>query len=119
MRNTENLEAFTQFGSDLDADSSRRLEKGKRLVEVLKQDQYSPLEVEQQIIILYAAANNFLSDINVSDIKRFEKEFLEYVDTHYRELVKSILTEKSLTDQIKSMLEESIVEFKKIFLKEA
>jgi len=113
------LEAFTQFGSDLDADSSRRLEKGKRLVEVLKQDQYSPLEVEQQIIILYAATNDFLSDIKVSDIKRFEKEFLEYIDTHYREVGKSILTEKSLTDQIKSMLEESIVEFKKIFLKEA
>jgi F-type H+-transporting ATPase subunit alpha len=113
------LEAFTQFGSDLDTDSSRRLEKGKRLVEVLKQDQYSPLEVEQQIIILYAAANDFLSDIKVSDIKRFEKEFLEYIDTHYRELGKSILTEKSLTDQIKAMLEESIVEFKKIFLKEA
>ena len=113
------LEAFTQFGSDLDKDSSRRLEKGKRLVEVLKQDQYSPLEVEKQIIILYAAANDFLSDIKVSDIKRFEKEFLEYIDTHYRELGKSILTEKSLTDQIKSMLEESIVEFKKIFLKEA
>ena len=64
------LEAFTQFGSDLDSDSSRRLEKGKRLVEVLKQDQYSPLEVEKQIIILYAAVNDFLSDINVSDIKK-------------------------------------------------
>ena len=51
--------------------------------------------------------------------KRFEKEFLEYVDTHYREIGKAILTEKALTDQIKSMLEESIVEFKKIFLKEA
>lgn len=113
------LEAFSQFGSDLDADSSRRLEKGKRLVEVLKQDQYSPLEVGKQIIILYAAVNDFLSDIKVSDIKRFEKEFLEYVDTHHREIEKSIITGKTLTDEIKSMLEEAIVEFKKIFLQEA
>ncbi|NRZ82584.1 proton translocating ATP synthase F1 alpha subunit [Clostridium beijerinckii] len=113
------LEAFSQFGSDLDADSSRRLEKGKRLVEILKQDQYSPLEVGKQIIILYAAVNDFLSDIKVSDIKKFEKEFLEYVDTHHREIEKSIITGKTLTDEIKSMLEEAIVEFKKIFLQEA
>ena len=113
------LEAFSQFGSDLDADSSRRLEKGKRLVEVLKQNQYSPMEVGRQIAILYAAVNDFLSDIKVSDIKRFEKEFLEYADTHYRDIEKSIITGKTLTDEVKSMLEEAIVEFKKIFLQEA
>ena len=113
------LEAFAQFGSDLDADSSRRLEKGKRLVEVLKQDQYSPIEVEKQIVILYAAVNDFLSDIKVSDIKRFEKEFLEYLDTHYRDVEKSIITGKTLTDEIKASLEEAIVEFKKVFLQEA
>jgi len=113
------LEAFSQFGSDLDNDSSRRLQKGKRLVEVLKQDQYSPMEVGKQIAILYAAVNDFLSDIKVSDIKRFEKEFLEYMDTHYREIEKSIVTGKTLTDEIKSALEEAIVEFKKVFLQEA
>lgn len=113
------LEAFAQFGSDLDADSSRRLEKGKRLVEVLKQDQYSPMEVEKQIVILYAAVNDFLSDIKVDDIKRFEREFLGYLDTHYRELEKSIITGKTLTDEIKASLEEAIVEFKKVFLQEA
>lgn len=113
------LEAFAQFGSDLDADSSRRLEKGKRLVEVLKQDQYSPIEVGKQIIILYAAVNDFLSDIKVSDIRRFEREFLEYIDTHHREIEKLIITGKTLTYEIKSMLEQSIVEFKKIFLQEA
>ena len=113
------LEAFSQFGSDLDNDSSRRLQKGKRLVEVLKQDQYSPLEVGKQIAILYAAVNDFLSDIEVNDIKRFEKEYLEYLDTHYRELEKSIITGKTLTDELKSKLEEAIVEFKKVFLQEA
>ena len=110
------LAAFSQFGSDLDNDSKKRLEKGKRLTEVLKQDQYKPMDVEKQIMILYAAVNDFLSDIDVKDIKKFESEFLEYSDTHYRELMKKILTEKTLTPEIKTSLEEAIVEFKKVFL---
>ncbi|MDR5587715.1 MULTISPECIES: F0F1 ATP synthase subunit alpha [Clostridium] len=113
------LAAFAQFGSDLDKDSKKRLEKGKRLVEILKQDQYKPLEVEKQIVILYTAVNDFLSDIKVEHIKKFEKELLEYVDTHYRELGKQIAEEKVLTDEIKAKLEVAIVEFKKIFLQEA
>ena len=113
------LAAFSQFGSDLDRDAKRRLEKGKRLIEVLKQDQYQPMAVEKQIAILYAAVNDFLSDIKVTDIRRFEKDFLEYLDTHYRELLKRIVTEKVLNDEIKTLLEESIIEFKKVFLQEA
>ena len=113
------LEAFAQFGSDMDNDSNRRLEKGKRLVEVLKQSQYSPMDVEKQVIILYAAVNDFLSDIKVTDIKKFEQGLLEYIDTHHREVEKSIITEKTLTDEIKKQLEVVIVEFKKIFLQEA
>ncbi|MBE6062243.1 MAG: F0F1 ATP synthase subunit alpha [Clostridium butyricum] len=113
------LESFAQFGSDLDNDSARRLEKGKRLMEILKQDQYKPLDVEKQVEILYATVNDFLSDIKVSDVKRFESEFFEFMDTHYREVGKLILQEKTLTDEIKTKLEEGIVEFKKIFLQEA
>ena len=113
------LEAFAQFGSDMDNDSNRRLEKGKRLVEVLKQSQYSPMDVEKQVIILYAAVNDFLSDIKVKDIRKFEQGLLEYIDTHHREVEKSIIAEKTLTDEIKKQLEVVIVEFKKIFLQEA
>ncbi len=113
------LAAFAQFGSDLDKDSTRRLEKGKRLTEILKQDQYQPMDVEKQIMILYAAVNDFLSDIKVSDVRKFEKGFLEYVDTHERDLGRKILTEKVLTDEIKSKLDEVIVNYKKIFLQEA
>ncbi|MBW6408893.1 F0F1 ATP synthase subunit alpha [Clostridium weizhouense] len=113
------LEAFAQFGSDLDSDSNRRLEKGKRLMEILKQDQYQPMDVTKQIAILYATVNDFLSDVKVSDIRRFEKEFLEYMDTHHRDIEDSIIEEKTLTNEIKSRLEEAIVEFKKIFLKDA
>ena len=112
------LASFAQFGSDLDKDSNRRLEKGKRLIEVLKQDQYSPMDVEKQIVILYAAVNDFLSDIAVSNIRVFEKEFLEFMDTHHRDVLKLIADKKTLTDEIKQQIEESIVEFKKIFLQE-
>ncbi len=110
------LASFAQFGSDLDKDTQARLEKGKRLIEILKQDQYKPMAVEKQIMIIYSAVNNFLLDIKVSDIKRFEKEFLEYMDTHHREIGKAILDKKVLDDELKSALESAIVEFKKIFL---
>ena len=110
------LASFAQFGSDLDMDSQRRLEKGKRLMEVLKQDQYQPMSVEKQVIILYAAANDFLSDIKVADIRKFESEFLEYIDTHYRDLTKTIIEKKSLDDELKESIDKSIIEYKKIFL---
>ena len=113
------LEAFAQFGSDLDNDSSRRLAKGKRLIEILKQDQYTPMEVGKQVMMLYCAVNDFLSDIKVSDIKKFEREFLEYIDTHHRDILRLIVSEKNLTDDIKKKLEVVIVEFKKVFLQEA
>ena len=113
------LESFAQFGSDLDKDSKKRLEKGKRLVEVLKQDQYSPMDVEKQIVILYAIVNDFLSDIKVNDVRKFESELLEYMDTHNRDLLRKITEVKTLTDEIKSELENSIVEFKKLFLQDA
>ncbi|KOA18355.1 ATP synthase subunit alpha [Clostridium homopropionicum DSM 5847] len=110
------LAAFAQFGSDLDKEAKARLEKGKRLIEVLNQDQYNPMSVEKQVIILYAAVNNFLQDVNVSSIKEFEKGLLEYIDTHYRNLPKEILEKQELTDSIKAELETAIDEFKKIFL---
>lgn len=110
------LASFAQFGSDLDKDTQNRLEKGKRVVEILKQDQYSPMDVEKQIMILYAVVNNFLTDVEVSSIKAFEKEFLEFMDTHHRDVGKAIMEQKSLTDEIKASLEQAIVEFKKTFL---
>ncbi|MCY6369817.1 F0F1 ATP synthase subunit alpha [Clostridium ganghwense] len=110
------LAAFAQFGSDLDKEAKSRLEKGKRIVKILNQQQYSPMPVEKQIMILYASVNNYLTDIKVSEIKNFENEFLEYIDTHHRSLGKKILEEKQLTDSIKDELDKSIEEFKKIFL---
>lgn len=112
------LAAFSQFGSDLDKEAKRRLEKGKRLTEILKQGQYAPVPVEKQVMILYAGLNDFLADVEVSKIGEFEKDFLEYVDTHHRELGKAIIEKGSLTDEIKSMLNDTINEFKKVFMNE-
>jgi len=76
------------------------------------------MDVEKQIVILYAGVNNFLMDIPVNKIKSFEKSFLEYIDTHYREITKLINERKALDDEIKANLNEAIDEYKKIFLAE-
>ncbi|MCR1974261.1 F0F1 ATP synthase subunit alpha [Clostridium sporogenes] len=112
------LAAFSQFGSDLDKESVKRLEKGKRLVEILKQPQYRPMPVEKEIIILYAVVNNHLSDIPVNKIKAFEEELFKYMNTHYREIEKEILEKKQLTDELKSKLDKAINDFKNVFLSE-
>jgi F-type H+-transporting ATPase subunit alpha len=112
------LAAFAQFGTDLDKDAKMRLEKGKRLIEILKQNQYRPASAENQVMIFFAATNNYLMDIPVHEITRFETEFLGYMDTHHREVGRAIADEKVLTDKIKQQLIESITEFKKIFLTE-
>jgi F-type H+/Na+-transporting ATPase subunit alpha len=112
------LAAFAQFGSDLDKESARRLEKGKRLMEILKQGQYAPYPVEKQVMILYAGVENHLSDIEVNQITKFEKGFLEFMDTHHDEVGKAIVEQKSLTDEVKKMLNSSIEEYKKLFLAE-
>lgn len=112
------LAAFSQFGSDLDKESRKRLEKGKRLVEILKQPQYRPMSVEKQIMILYAGVNNFLNDIPVNKISEFESGLFEYINTHHRDISKKIIENKKMTDDIKKELNSSIEEFKKVFLSE-
>lgn len=109
------LSAFAQFGTDLDKDAKMRLEKGKRLIEILKQGQYSPVPVEKQVMIFFAGENNYLMDIPVHEITRFESEFLEFMDTHHREVGKTIADTKVLDDKIKQQIIDAIEEFKKIF----
>ena len=110
------LAAFAQFGSDLDKESKNRLEKGKRLTAILNQGQYNPMSVENQIMILYAGVNNHLMDIPVLKMSEFEKEFLEFMNTHHRDIGKGILEKKKLDDELKEKLNSAIDEFKKIFL---
>ena len=109
------LAAFSQFGSDLDADTKERLAQGERIKEMLKQPQYQPMPVEYQIMIIYAATRKHLLDIAVADILPFEKALFEYVDTKYPEIPASIRDTKVMSDEIEAKLVKAIAECKAEF----
>ena len=109
------LASFAQFGSDLDADTKERLAQGERIREMLKQPQYKPMPVEEQIIIIYAATKKFLLDVEVSDILRFQDELLEFVKTKYSEVPETIRTKKEMPAEIEEKLVQAIKEFKAQF----
>lgn len=111
------LAAFSQFGSELDADTKEKLAQGERIKEILKQPQYKPMPVQYQVIIIYAATNKYLLDIPVEDITRFEKEFFEYLDTKYPEVPKAIADEKVISEATEEALKKAIAEFKAEFEK--
>ena len=107
------LESFAQFGSDLDPATREKLERGKRTVEVLKQDLHKPIPVEKQVMILYALTHGFLDDVEVKDIHRFEQELYSYLDAHENEAVKHIIETKDLPAT--EVMDEVIAAFKKTF----
>jgi F-type H+-transporting ATPase subunit alpha len=109
------LQAFTQFGSDLDKTTLARLNRGQRLMEILKQDVNQPMPVEKQVVSLYTATRGHLDDIPVADVQRFEREFLAFVDSSYPQIYQSIVETKDLTDDNIKTLEEAIEKFKKSF----
>ena len=104
------LQAFSQFGSDLDADTKKRLEQGARIVEVLKQPQNSPIPVEKQVIIIYAVVSGALLDIPANQISEFEKELFSFVDSVYSDIPESIRTTGKLEDDVKEKLTKAIEE---------
>lgn len=112
------LQAFSQFGSDLDADTKKRLNQGERIVEVLKQPQNSPIPVEKQVIIIFAVVSGELLDIPVELIGTFQKELFEYIDGTYGDIPETIRATGKLEEDIKSRLTQAIEEFKKKFLSE-
>ena len=109
------LAAFSQFGSDLDADTRLKLAQGERLKEILKQPQYKPMPVQYQVIIIYAATNKYLLDIETEEITRFERELFEYIDTKYPEIPQGIADEKVLSEENEQKLITAINEFKAQF----
>ncbi len=106
------LAAFSQFGSELDADTREKLAQGERIREVLKQQQYRPMPIQYQVIIIYVATNKYLLDIPVEEIIRFEKEFFEYLDTMYPEIPKVIAEEGIISEATEETLKKSIADFK-------
>lgn len=109
------LLAFAQFGSELDKDTADKLNHGQRIMEILKQAQYKPLKVEEEVMILFAVTNRYLDDIPVDRVKAFENDFLDYMENTSSETAKKILEKKELTDEIKEELKLKIEEFKKTF----
>ncbi len=105
------LAAFAQFGSDLDKETKLKLERGKRIVEIFKQEQYMPIEMEKQVSIFYAAINGLLDNVPVEKIAEFENDMYKYIENN-TDLYKQIADKKELTDEINSKLEKSINDFK-------
>ena len=112
------LQAFSQFGSDLDADTKKRLNQGERIVEVLKQPQNSPIPVEKQVIIIYAVISGALLDIPADQIGVFEKELFEFMDGVYGDVPGTIRATRQLDDDIREKMTKAIEEFKVKFLSE-
>ncbi len=111
------LEAFAKFGSDLDKATQRTLSRGARLVELLKQGQYAPVPVERQVVIIYLGTNGFLDEVPIRDVKRFEKEILEFIEVKYNSVFESIKKEKQLNDNVITDIKKAADEFASIFKK--
>lgn len=109
------LEAFAAFASDLDKASQQQLARGRRLVEVLKQGQYQPAKVEEQILIIFAATNGYTDSIPETDVKRYEKEVIQFFKQKYSQILKGIEEKKQISDEAKKELVNALNEFKAIF----
>lgn len=109
------LQSFAQFGSDLDADTKRRLAQGERIVEVLKQDRNAPVSVELQVAILYAVTNNYLEDVPVERIRAFESELFTYLRDMHEPLLRTIRETGVLSAESEESLKKAIVDFKASF----
>jgi len=108
------LEAFAQFGSELDPATQRQLARGARVVEVLKQQQYQPMRVDQQVIVIFAVTNGLIDDVDVPKIKEWEKGLLEFIAAQHAAIVDEIKTRKALSDDLSGRLKKAIEEYKTI-----
>lgn len=109
------MEAFAAFASDLDKATQQQLARGRRLVEVLKQGQYQPVKVEEQIAMIFAATNGYLDSVPEADVKRYEREVMEFLKQKHSHVLKNIAEKKAMADDIKKSLVAALEEFKAIF----
>lgn len=105
------MAAFAQFGSDLDAATQKQLQRGERLVEILKQPQYKPLAVEEQVVSIYAANNGYVDDFPVASIQRYERELLTFMQTKHSDVVNDLQQKKAIDSDIEGRLKKAIEEF--------
>jgi len=109
------LAAFSQFGSDLDKATQQMLAKGERLTEILKQDQYQPLPMEKQVVIIFAATNGYLDPYPVPECRRYEKELYAFLDARYAALLKALAEKKDLKGEPTEKLKAALAEFAEVF----
>ncbi|OFV96110.1 MAG: F0F1 ATP synthase subunit alpha [Acidobacteria bacterium RIFCSPLOWO2_12_FULL_54_10] len=112
------LAAFAQFGSDLDKATQALLSRGERLTELLKQDQYSPLPVAKQVLAVYAGTRGYVDDLPVEEVRRFESELYQFVDTHHPSLLQKLMEKKQLDDAMRQEFDGVLKEFKERFMTE-
>jgi F-type H+-transporting ATPase subunit alpha len=112
------LAAFAQFGSDLDKATQAQLARGDRLTEILKQDQYRPLDVVKQVMVIFAGTQGFTDDLRVNELQNFEKELYQFMDANKSSVIRRISTEKSLSDALRSELMSALKEFKEKYVTE-
>ncbi|HAD03739.1 MAG TPA: F0F1 ATP synthase subunit alpha, partial [Desulfuromonas sp.] len=110
------MAAFAQFGSDLDAATQRQLNRGARLVEILKQPQYKPVPVEKQVLVVYAANNGFIDQYPVSAVRRYETELLSFVESKHGQLLADIRQKKALDAELEGRIKAAMEEFKGQFV---
>ena len=107
------LAAFAQFGSDLDAATQKQLARGQRLTEILKQDQYQPMEVVKQVAVIWAASNGYVDDVPVEKVRHFESELLKYLESGGAAALTALRTKRQIDDEVKKLLASTLDEFKK------
>ena len=112
------LQAFAQFGSDLDKATKAQLNRGARLMEILKQDLYQPMPVEKQILVILSGTAGFLDDLPVEKVKQFERDLLAYADARYAAVMAKLVEKKALDDELRAQLNEILGEFKKQFVEQ-
>jgi len=109
------MAAFAQFGSDLDAATRRQIDRGERLVEVMKQGQFAPLPVEKQITIIYAATNGYLDSLPGAAIQRYERELFAFLEAKHPAVLTLLAKKRELTDDVKASLDAALADFAKLF----
>jgi F-type H+/Na+-transporting ATPase subunit alpha len=109
------MAAFAQFGSDLDQATQRQLNRGSRLVELLKQDQYEPLPVEKQVLIIYAGTNGFIDELPLTALKRYEQELYSFIESKHPDVFADILKKRELDGDLRAKINKALEEFKAVF----
>ncbi|HOJ94850.1 MAG TPA: F0F1 ATP synthase subunit alpha, partial [Fervidobacterium nodosum] len=113
----QELETFAQFATELDTATQAQITRGQRLMELMKQPQYSPMEVEDQVAVLFAGINGYLDDLPISAVRAFEEGLLKFIKERYVNILNEIRTTKQLSKENESKLHEAIKEFKEEFVK--